>query len=82
MINDNVLLVSRRDAAGAIGISLRKLDALTASGEILVRRIGRRCLILRRSLENFVNRPVGGGSKQGRNTLSGARDFVKTKSRG
>jgi excisionase family DNA binding protein len=50
------ILVSRRVAANALSISIRKLDYLIAEKEIQVKRIGRRCLIPRRSLEEFARR--------------------------
>lgn len=50
------ILVSRREAANALSISIRKLDYLIAAREIQVKRIGRRCLIPRRSLEEFARR--------------------------
>ncbi len=50
------ILVSKREAAKALSISPRTLDYLIASKEISVRRIGRRCLIPRRALEEFARR--------------------------
>jgi excisionase family DNA binding protein len=48
------ILISKRDAAKALSISLRTLDYLIASKELAVRRVGRRCLIPRKSLEEFA----------------------------
>jgi excisionase family DNA binding protein len=48
------ILISKRDAAKALSISLRTLDYLIASKELAVRRVGRRCLIARKSLEEFA----------------------------
>jgi hypothetical protein len=48
------LLVSRRDAAIALGISLRSLDYLLARGELPSRQIGRRKMIARTALERFA----------------------------
>jgi excisionase family DNA binding protein len=50
------ILISKRDAAKALAISLRTLDNLIASKELTVRRVGRRCLIPRRALEEFARR--------------------------
>jgi len=44
------ILISKRDAAKALSISLRTLDNLIASKELTVRRVGRRCLIPRTAL--------------------------------
>ena len=49
------LLISRREAARLLSVSLRKLDSLLALKEIPARRIGRRVLISRRSLDLFAN---------------------------
>lgn len=48
------ILVSKREAAKALSISLRTLDYLIASKEIGARRIGRRVLIPRKALDNFA----------------------------
>ncbi len=50
------LLFARREAAQQLGISVRKLDDLIAMKELSVRRIGRRVLIPRQSLESFARR--------------------------
>ena len=51
------ILVFRRDAARSLSISVRSLDYLIAGGELSpVRRIGRRILIARKTLENFAMR--------------------------
>ena len=50
------ILLSKRDAAKALSISLRKIDYLIASKDLSVRRIGARILISRRSLEDFARR--------------------------
>lgn len=48
------LLEQRTDAARILGISLRKLELMIERKELRVVRIGRRVLIPRSSLENFV----------------------------
>jgi excisionase family DNA binding protein len=53
-VDEGKLLVSRREAAQLLSVSLRHLDGLISSRELPVRRIGRRVLIARRSLERFV----------------------------
>lgn len=59
------ILLSRREAAAYLGISLRTLDSLLAARELASRRIGRRRLIERRLLEHFARRdhdiPTPGG---------------------
>jgi len=50
------ILISKRDAAKALSISLRSLDYLIAAKEITVRRVGRRRLIPRTALEAFARR--------------------------
>lgn len=48
------LLLGRREAAEALGISLRLLDYLVSRGELPARRIGRRVCIPRSELEKFA----------------------------
>ena len=50
------LLVSRKDAAAALGICLRTLDYLILSKELMPRRIGRRVMFERSALERFARR--------------------------
>jgi excisionase family DNA binding protein len=50
------ILISKREAAKTLSISLRTLENLIAAKELAVRRIGRRRLISRRSLEEFARR--------------------------
>jgi excisionase family DNA binding protein len=50
------LQYSREEAAALIGVSLRTLDRLVAEKEIVVRRIGRRVLINRDVLTQFIKR--------------------------
>lgn len=65
----DALLISRREAAIALGVCLRTLDYLIARGELPARRLGRRILIPRSALEQFVRRdhaspaPAGSNSK-------------------
>jgi excisionase family DNA binding protein len=49
-------LLSRRDAAQSLSISLRTLDHLIAGGKLTVRHIGRRVLIEPAELEQFSRR--------------------------
>lgn len=49
-------LLSRREAAQSLSISLRTLDYLIADGKLTVRRIGRRVLIEPGELERFSQR--------------------------
>ena len=48
------LLYSKRSAAEMLSVSLRKLDSLIATNQIPVRRLGKRVLIARDALEQFV----------------------------
>lgn len=50
------LQYSREEAAELIGVSLRTLDRLIAEKQIAVRRIGRRVLIGKDVLAQFVKR--------------------------
>jgi excisionase family DNA binding protein len=50
------ILISKKEAARALSVSLRTIDNLIAAKELAVRRVGRRCLIARRSLEEFARR--------------------------
>jgi excisionase family DNA binding protein len=47
------MALSKQEAARALGISLRTIDRLIALKELPVRRLGRRVLISRTSLECF-----------------------------
>lgn len=55
-MKDDVILISKRDAARRLSVSARTLDNLIAGRELPVRRIGRRVLISRRALEEFAKR--------------------------
>lgn len=57
------LLVSRREAATALGVSLRTLDYLLARHELRSRRIGRRKMIPCAELEKFAARGSGAAKK-------------------
>lgn len=48
------ILLSRRDAAIALGVSLRTLDYLISRGELRARPIGRRKMVARIELERFA----------------------------
>ena len=50
------LLVSKKEAAAALGICVRTLEHLIAAKELLVRRIGKRCLVPYASLIGFARR--------------------------
>jgi excisionase family DNA binding protein len=53
---DEQLLVSKRSAAAMLGLSVRTLENLISLKELPARRIGRRCLIERTTLERFARR--------------------------
>lgn len=50
------LLLTRKESALALSVSLRTIDTLLACGELTARRIGRRRLIPRTELERFARR--------------------------
>jgi excisionase family DNA binding protein len=50
------LLISKREAAAMLGLSVRTLENLLSLKELPARRIGRRCLIERQALERFARR--------------------------
>ena len=52
------ILVSKKEAAAALGVSLRTVENLIASKQLDARRIGRRRLIPRASLEKLARRDV------------------------
>jgi excisionase family DNA binding protein len=51
------ILLSKRQAAQTLSISLRTLDKLILSGKLPVHRIGRRVLLSRSAIERFA---IGG----------------------
>ena len=51
------ILVSRKDAATLLGLSLRTVDNLLTRGQLAARKVGRRTLILRSALERFARNP-------------------------
>lgn len=57
------ILLSRRDAAVALGLSLRTIDYLISRGELRARAIGRRKMVARVELERFATRGNGDGRK-------------------
>ena len=50
------ILVTRAEAARALGLSLRAIDYLLAGGKLATRKVGRRRLIPRSELERFARR--------------------------
>jgi excisionase family DNA binding protein len=52
------LLIGKKDAARVLGVSLRTVENLIAQKELETRRIGRRRLIPRKSLEKLARRDV------------------------
>jgi len=51
------ILLSRRDAAEALSISVRKVDYLIAQGALAAVKVGKRTLINRAALEKFARNP-------------------------
>jgi excisionase family DNA binding protein len=54
MGSNSKLLFSKKDAALLLSLSIRSLEYLIASKELTVRRVGKRILIPRQTLEQFV----------------------------
>lgn len=50
------ILLNRKDAAAAIGISIRGLDYLISEGKVHVRRLGKRVLVPRAELERLATK--------------------------
>lgn len=50
----DTLLLSKEQSARILGISIRGLEHLISNQQILTRRIGRRVLIARSTLESFA----------------------------
>lgn len=50
------LLVGRREASLALGISLRTLDKIVGEKMLVPRRLGKRVLFEKRQLEQFARR--------------------------
>jgi excisionase family DNA binding protein len=48
------IAVNKQEAAQMLGVSLRTIERLIALKELHVRRLGRRVLVPRTSLENFL----------------------------
>jgi excisionase family DNA binding protein len=53
---DARLLYSKKESAQLLSLSLRTIDGLIQRKELSVRRVGRRILITRKSLEDFARR--------------------------
>jgi excisionase family DNA binding protein len=49
-----LIVLSKQEAAQMLGVSLRTIDRLIALKELQVRRLGRRVLIPRNSLDSFL----------------------------
>ena len=54
-VSDKVL-VSKREAARLLSLSIRTIEALITRKELVARRVGRRVLVPRTSLESFAKR--------------------------
>ena len=50
------ILLSKRDAALSLSVSVRTIENLIARKALIARRVGRRCLIPAASLEAFAKR--------------------------
>lgn len=58
------ILVSKKEAAALLSISLRSVENLIARKELETRRIGRRRLIPRTSLEKLARHDVASPSRE------------------
>jgi excisionase family DNA binding protein len=70
------ILLSKRDSAAALGISLRMLEMLIAVQELKSVRVGRRRLVPRHELEKFARRDQ---SIPGLRLLRNSRPFCLTR---
>jgi excisionase family DNA binding protein len=72
-LNDQILL-SKREAARLLSLSVRTVDNLIAQNRLLVRRVGRRVLIPRRGLEEFArhDHPTQGEPESPSHEISGS----------
>jgi len=52
----DAILVSKREAARLLSLSVRSIENLVARKELVPRRVGRRVLFVRKSLELFARR--------------------------
>jgi excisionase family DNA binding protein len=52
------LLLSRKEAAAMLGISVRTLDSVVVRREMSARRIGRRVLFAKREIERFAKSSI------------------------
>ena len=50
------ILISKRDAALALSLSIRTIENLIARKELTARRVGRRTLVVASSLESFARK--------------------------
>ena len=57
----NAALMTRREVADQLRVSLRLVDGLIGGGQIQVVRIGRRVLVAQEALADFVARAAGAG---------------------
>ena len=56
LMDTDRILITRKEAARLLSLSLRSLDNLIFYKELPTRRVGRRVLIPRRALEEFARR--------------------------
>jgi excisionase family DNA binding protein len=68
------ILVSKRDAAFALSLSVRTVENLIARKELTARRVGRRTLVVASSLESFVRKDHASPSPPKRANGNGAQD--------
>lgn len=80
-MDNEQILVTRKEAARLISVSLRSLDYLILLGDLPTRRVGRRVLISRRALEQFARRDHPRLSRRSNSGLDGglAEGTVETK---
>jgi len=63
MENVEVGAMGRADAARYLGISTRKLDDLLSSGELKRLKLGRKTLVRKKDIDDFLQRLAEGGDQ-------------------
>jgi excisionase family DNA binding protein len=69
------IMYSRGEAAQMLGVSLRLIDRAIADGELPVKRVGRRVLLSRTAIDNFLSapNPKAESAESGSLTANGTR---------
>ncbi|HTZ73060.1 MAG TPA: helix-turn-helix domain-containing protein [Candidatus Aquilonibacter sp.] len=67
------ILLSKREAALALSLSVRTIENLIARKELIARRVGRRTLVVATSLQSFARRDHGSPSPSKRSAVNEAQ---------